>query len=254
MAASSEVGKLFDLGGQVALVTGASQGIGLATAEILAAAGAKVVAVARRADRLEDAAGKLREQGCEVLALAADVSDPEQVQEMAGQAVQAFGGIDILVNNAGIAAAGKIDALDVEGWDEVLNVNLRGAFLCSKAVVPIMRERGYGVVVNMASISGQTGGMSASLHYAASKGGLIAFTRALAKQMAPWGRANAIAPGQIATEMGSRNAEQVRVVEQVTPLRRLGTPGEVAAGVLFLASPASSYITGHVLNINGGLL
>jgi NAD(P)-dependent dehydrogenase (short-subunit alcohol dehydrogenase family) len=106
----------------------------------------------------------------------------------------------------------------------------------------------------MASISGQTGGLSASLHYAASKGGLIAFTKALARQMAPWGRANAIAPGQIATAMGARNASQVSAVEGVALLRRLGTADEVAAGVLFLASPASSYITGQVLNINGGLL
>jgi NAD(P)-dependent dehydrogenase (short-subunit alcohol dehydrogenase family) len=117
-----------------------------------------------------------------------------------------------------------------------------------------MRERGRGVVVNMASISGQTGGLSASLHYASSKGGLIAFTKALARQMAPWGRANAIAPGQIATDMGARSASQVSAVEELALLRRLGTAEEVAAGVLFLASPASSYITGQVLNINGGLL
>lgn len=248
------VSRLFDLTGQVALVTGASQGIGLATARLLGAAGAKLVIVARREEPLHRAAIDLQSEGVEALAIAGDVSDPDQVGRAVEDAHQRLGSVDILVNNAGIAGAGLIDDLEVEDWNSVLNINLRGAFLCSKAVVPIMREQGRGVIVNMASISGQTGGMSASLHYAASKGGLIAFTRALAKQMAPWGRANAIAPGQIATEMGERNAEQVRIVKQVTPLRRLGDPVEVAACALFLASPASSYITGHVLNVNGGLL
>lgn len=246
--------RLYDLSGQVALVTGASRGIGLASARLLGQAGASVYLVARDSRALESAIDELASQGLDVAGTTCDVAEPESVDTAVRSALETFERIDILVNNAGIAASGKLAELSVEDWDEMLHVNLRGAFLCSQAVVPVMRERGQGVVVNMASISGQTGGLSASLHYASSKGGLIAFTKALARQMAPWGRANAIAPGQIATSMGARNPGQVSAVESLALLRRLGAAGEVAAGVLFLASPASSYITGQVLNINGGLL
>jgi NAD(P)-dependent dehydrogenase (short-subunit alcohol dehydrogenase family) len=246
--------QLYDLSDRVALITGASRGIGLASARLLAQAGARVFLVARESGALEAATAEVVAEGLDAAATACDVAAPESVDAAVKAALETFGQIDILVNNAGIAASGRLDELSIDDWDEMLKVNLRGAFLCSQAVVPGMRERGRGVVVNMASISGQTGGLSASLHYAASKGGLIAFTKALARQMAPWGRANAIAPGQIATAMGARNPSQVSAVEGLALLRRLGTADEVAAGVLFLASPASSYITGQVLNINGGLL
>jgi 3-oxoacyl-[acyl-carrier protein] reductase len=246
--------QLYDLSGHVALVTGASRGIGLAAARLLGQAGARVFIVARDGGTLEAAASELARQGLEVAATPCDVAQPESVRSAVRSALETYGRIDVLVNNAGIAAGGRLDELGIDEWDELLRVNLRGAFLCAQAVVPGMRERGSGVVVNMASISGQTGGLSASLHYASSKGGLIAFTKALARQMGPWGRANAIAPGQIDTSMGARNASQVSAVEELALLKRLGTAEEVAAGVLFLASPASSYITGQVLNINGGLL
>ena len=174
---------------------------------------------------------------------------------MARAVLDAFGRIDILVNNAGVGHPGQVETTSPAEWDHVLDVNLRGAFLASRAVLPAMRARGTGVVVNVASVSGQTGGVSASAPYAASKGGLIAFTKALARQMAAFGgRANAVAPGQIATRMSNVDPERIRFVLGQTPLGRLGTPEEVAHAVLFLASPAASFITGHTLDVNGGIL
>jgi NAD(P)-dependent dehydrogenase (short-subunit alcohol dehydrogenase family) len=246
--------ELSDLSGRVAFISGASRGIGLASARLLGQAGASVALVARTEADLREAAASLDSEGIMNLAIPCDVSDHDAVRRAVKEPDDRLGPIDILVNNAGIAESGRLEDLSAEAWDHLLEINLRSAFLCSKEIVPRMRERQRGVVVNMASISGQTGGLSASLHYATSKGGLISFTKALARQMAPWGRANAIAPGQIDTSMGARNPEQVRIVEQLALLRRLGRPEEVAAGVLFLASPASSYVTGQVLNINGGIL
>ena len=243
-----------NLRGQVALVTGAGQGIGAATARAFAGAGASVVLVGRRPSPLVALARELTASGQFVTQAVCDVADEAQVNRLVDETLTTFGAIDVLVNNAGVIGQGRLDELTLDDWDAVLDVNLRGAMLCSRAALPGMRARQRGVVVNMASISGQTGGLSANAPYAASKGGLIAFTKALARQMAPWGRANAVAPGQIDTSMGTLSDEQTRVVTAQAPLRRLGTPDEVAACVLFLASPAASYVTGHTLDVNGGLL
>ncbi len=246
----------FGLSGQAAIVTGAGSGIGRAIALDLARADARVALVGRRAEPLEETRRLIADLGAPpALSLPADVADEAQVSAMVAAALASLGRIDVLVNNAGVGHPGQIESTPPEEWDRVLDVNLRGAFLVTRAVLPWMRAQRSGVVVNVASISGQTGGVSASAPYAASKGGLIAFTKALARQMAAFGgRANAVAPGQIATTMSNVDPERIRFVLAQTPLGRLGTPEEVAHAVLFLASPAASFVTGHTLNVNGGIL
>lgn len=249
---------IFGLSGQTALVTGAGSGIGRAIALDLARAGARVALVGRRAEPLEETRRLIADLGPTVppaVALTADVSDEAQVGAMVAAALAALGRIDVLVNDAGVGHPGQIETTTPEDWDRVLDVNLRGAFLVTRAVLPAMRAQASGSVVSVASISGQTGGVSASAPYAASKGGLIAFTKALARQMAAFGgRANAVAPGQIATTMSNVDPERIRAVLGQTPIGRLGTPEEVAHAVLFLASPAAAFVTGHTLNVNGGIL
>ena len=245
----------FDLTGRTVIVTGASRGIGRTTAEVLAAAGANVVAVARTESALQSLVQDIIGSGGKALAVRADVNVPEDTEMMVERATQAFGAVDVLVNNAGESGRnGAVPETSVEDWDDLLENNLRSAFLCAKAVFAVMEKQQRGNIINMASISGQNGGQSARVHYAASKGGMIAFTKALARQMAPWGRANNIAPGQIDTGMSRIPEDRLRIVLDRTPLQRLGKPEEIAHGVLYLASDASSFITGHTLAINGGFL
>lgn len=245
----------FDLTGRTVIVTGASRGIGRTTAEVLAAAGANVVVAARTESALQSLVQEILRSGGKALAIRADVNVPEDTEMLVEQTVQAFGGLDVLVNNAGESGRhGAMAETTAADWDDLLENNLRSAFLCAKAVFPAMEKQQRGNIVNMASISGQNGGQSARVHYAASKGGMIAFTKALARQMAPWGRANSIAPGQIDTGMSRIPEDRLRTVLDRTPLQRLGKPEEIAHGVLYLASDASSFITGHTLAINGGIL
>jgi len=250
--------EIFGLSEQAAVVTGAGSGIGRAIALDLARAGARVALVGRRPEPLEETGRLVAGLGSAVrpaVIIAADVADEAQVGAMVRAALSALGRIDVLVNNAGVGHPGQVESTSPEEWDRVLDVNLRGAFLVTRAVMPTMRAQRSGAVVNVASISGQTGGVSASAPYAASKGGLIAFTKALARQMAAFGgRANAVAPGQIATTMSNVDPERIRFVLGQTPLGRLGAPEDVAHAVLFLASPAAAFITGHTLNVNGGIL
>ncbi|MHB1004936.1 MAG: SDR family NAD(P)-dependent oxidoreductase [Chloroflexota bacterium] len=246
---------VFGLRGQVAIVTGAGRGIGRAIALDLARAGASVALVGRSSEPIRETSELVEQAGGRSLVAVCDVTREAEAAAMAETTLAAFGRVDVLVNNAGVGHSGQIDTTTLTDWGTVLDTNLTGAFVCTKAVLAVMRGQGGGVVVNIASISGQTGGLSASAPYAASKGGLIAFTKALARQMAPFGgRANAVAPGQIDTRMSVVDPERLRVVRGMTPLGRLGTPEEVAHAVLFLASPAASFITGHVLNVNGGIL
>ena len=245
----------FDLTGRTVIVTGASRGIGRTTAEVLAAAGANVVAVARTESALAALAQDISGDGGTAVAVRADVNVPEDTEMLVERTLAAFGAVDALVNNAGESGRnGLMGETSAADWDDLLGNNLRSAFLCSKAVFPIMERQRRGSIVNMASISGQNGGQSARVHYAASKGGMIAFTKALARQMAPWGRANNIAPGQIDTGFARIPEERLRIVLDRTPLERLGKPEEIAYGVLYLASDASAFITGHTLAINGGMI
>jgi 3-oxoacyl-[acyl-carrier protein] reductase len=253
----SSLASLLDLSDQVALVTGASRGIGWAIAELFAQAGARVALLARTPEPLGRAAEALRaEYGAEnILALPVDVAIEDQVNAAVQQVVDAWGRVDMLINNAGLIHFGPIDQVAPAEWQQVLGANLTGAYLCSRAVAPLMRQQGHGRIVNIASISGQTGGVSGGVDYAASKGGLIAFTKALARDLAPHGvTVNAIAPGQIDADPNLLSAEARERVIGMIPLGRLGEPREIAYAALFLVSPMANFITGATLDVNGGIL
>ena len=250
------IAQLLDLRGQVAFVTGASRGIGYATAELLLEAGARVALVARGAEGLAAAAAALgaRYGPDQLITSLADVADAAQVQAAIGQTVERWGRLDILVNNAGLIHFGPIETIAPASWAAVIGANLTGAYLCAYLAAPIMRGQGYGRIINIASVSAQTGGVSAGVDYAASKGGLLAFTKTLARDLAASGvTVNAIAPGQIDADPNLLSAEARQRVTAMIPLGRLGTPREIAYAVLFLASPMAAYITGATLDVNGGI-
>lgn len=253
----SSLASLLDLSGQVALVTGASRGIGWAIAELFAQAGARVAMLARQPEPLQRAAETLHAQyGADnILALPVDVAVQEQVDDAVRQIADTWGRVDILINNAGLIHFGPIDSVSPDEWQQVLGANLTGAYLCSRAVARLMRQQSYGRIVNIASVSGQTGGVSGGVDYAASKGGLIAFTKALSRDLAPHGvTANAIAPGQIDADPNLLSAEARERVLGMIPLGRLGEPREIAYATLFLVSPMANFITGATLDVNGGIL
>jgi len=242
-----------DLTGRVAVVTGAARGIGKAAAEVLHKAGAAVAIADLDQPGAADVARSLGERA---LGLYVDVSNAEAVQAMVDQVVKVFGGVDILVNSAGICKRGRILEIPEEEWDQLLAINLKGTFLCCRAALPSMIERGWGRIVNIASISGKIGGLMVGVHYAASKGGVLALTKGLAREAAPQGiTVNAVCPALVDTDMSSlfTDEELERYIATV-PLRRLGKPEDVAQAVLYLCSEEASYITGEVLDINGGLL
>ena len=250
------IAQLLDLRGQVAFVTGASRGIGYATAELLLEAGARVALVARGAEGLAAAAAALgaRYGPDQLITSLADVADAAQVQAAIGQTVERWGRLDILVNNAGLIHFGPIETIAPASWAAVIGANLTGAYLCAYLAAPIMRGQGYGRIINIASVSAQTGGVSAGVDYAASKGGLLAFTKTLARDLAASGvTVNAIAPGQVDADPNLLSAEARQRVTAMIPLGRLGTPREIAYAVLFLASPMAAYITGATLDVNGGI-
>jgi len=240
---------------QVAIITGAGGGIGASIAHTLADAGAHIVVN----DVVEEAAAKVAEEvserGVEGLVSTANITDGGQVQAMVDEVMDHFGRIDILVNNAGITRDGLLVRMDEEQWDIVLDVNLKGAFLCTKSVARPMMKARYGRIINMASVSG-VGGNAGQANYSASKGGLISLTKTTAQELA--GRnvtCNALAPGFIETAMTHKLPEDQRNawLERI-PLGRPGTADDVAQAVLFLAGPGASYITGQVINIDGGLI
>ena len=242
-----------DLAGKVALVTGGARGIGRAAAEALYRAGAAVAIADLDEPGAAEAARSLGERA---LGLYVDVASAEAVQAMVDQVIKVFGGVDILVNSAGICKRRRMLEIPEKEWDLVLAINLKGTFLCCRAALPSMIERGWGRIVNVASISGKIGGLMVGVHYAASKGGVLALTKGLAREVAPHGiTVNAVCPALVDTDMSSLfTDEELKRYIGTVPLRRLGKPEDVAQAVLYLCSEEASYITGEVLDINGGLL
>ncbi len=235
------------------MVTGSSKGIGKAIAFELAKEGANLVINSRNQSEAEQVGHQIHdEMGVKTLALRTDVSNIEEVKTLMKKTVDYFGRIDILVNNAGIFEICPFLQISEDTWDKIININLKGTFLCSKLALPIMVKQKSGVIVNMSSMAAKTGGILPVAHYAASKAGIIALTKALAREFAPYGiRVNAVAPGVIKTKMAESQAEEKR---KIIPLGNLGEPEDVAKTVSFLASNDASYITGEVIDVNGGLV
>jgi len=248
----------FDVTGKVALVTGASSGIGRDAAKALAANGARVaVNFHSNAAGAEATRAEIVAAGGAAITVKADVAKASDVQALVERTVNEFGPIDILVNNAGsLVERLKILDLTEERWDEVIDLNLKSAFLCCRAVVASMMERKTGAIVSVSSIAGRTGGALGSIHYSTAKGGLITFTKGLAKELAPFGiRVNAISPGVIDTRYHEvfSTPEVMKSYVAGIPLGRVGTPAEVAEVICFLASDAASYLVGETIEINGGM-
>lgn len=246
---------MYELDGKVAVVTGAARGIGQAIAARLASAGADVALCDLDKEWLAETAGHVTSLGRRAECFSVDVSKAEAVQAVVEQIEKAFGRIDILVNNAGITKDMFIARLSEADWDAVLTVNLKGAFLFTKAVSRGMMKQRSGAIVNVASIIGLIGN-AGQCNYAASKGGLIALTKSVAKELASRNiRANAVAPGYIQTKMTEKLPEDIKKkMLELIPLGRFGLPEDVAKVVLFLASEASAYVTGQVLTVCGGMV
>jgi len=244
-----------NLEGRVALVTGASQGIGHACALTLARHGASIAVAARNQQKLEELAAAITAVGGKAAAFPMDVSDEDQIKSAIKSAIAHFGKIDILVNNAGITRDQLVMRMKRADWDAVLTTNLTSAYLCIQSVIPSMLKQRWGRIINITSIFGQMG-QAGQANYAASKAGLIGLTMAIAREVASRNiTSNAIAPGFIETSMTAALSEEFKqsAVKQI-PLGRVGTPEDIASAVAFLASDEASYITGHVLNVNGGML
>jgi len=247
-----------DLTSKVAIVTGAGSGIGYATAIALSSCGAAVVINFHRND---SGAEKLRAEivgaGGRAIAIRADVTQSADVESLVRKTIDEFGVIDILVNNAGsLIERLRIRELSEQRWDEVIDLNLKSAFLCSKAVVPPMIGQKGGSIINLTSIAGRTGGGIGAIHYASAKGGIISFTKGLAKELAPFGiRVNAVSPGVIDTPYHEQfsTPEMMKANVNATPLGRIGTAEEVAKVIAFLASDAASYVVGETIEVNGGM-
>ncbi len=240
--------------GRVALVTGASRGIGEAIARRLASEGATLLAAARTPQALERVVADISGAGGRARALALDVSDSSSIESVVTSALEEHGQIDVLVNNAGIAEDNLILRMSREAWDRVLATNLTGAFLLTQAVVKGMVRRRYGRIVNVTSVVGLMGN-AGQANYAAAKAGLVGLTRSVARELGSRNiTCNAVAPGFIATAMTDRMTEQARdTLSGQIPVQRLGAPEDVAAAVAFLAAEEAGYVTGAVLNVSGGL-
>ncbi|MDY0267833.1 3-oxoacyl-[acyl-carrier-protein] reductase [Trichloromonas sp.] len=239
---------------RVAIVTGASRGIGKSISLALAACGAKIVAVDIDLAATEALVAELKAGGTEAIAVPGNVTLTADAEKMVQAAVEAFGRVDILVNNAGITRDALLLRMKDEDWDAVLNVNLKGAFLCSRAAAKVMSKQRYGRIINIASVVGQMGN-AGQANYCASKAGLMGLTRSNARELARRNvTVNAVAPGFIATDMTDALPEKTReeLAAQI-PLERLGSAEDIAHAVVFLAQEKSGYITGQVLAVNGGM-
>jgi len=246
---------MFELNDKVALVTGSARGLGQAIALKLAEAGADIALCDLNAEWLEETAGKVKAIGRRTEAYGVNVADGESVAAGVKAIQNDFGKIDILVNNAGITKDGLIMRMSEDDWDAVLNVNLKGTFLCTKAVMRGMMKQRSGTIVNIASVIGLMGN-AGQANYAASKGGVISFSKTVAKELASRNvRCNAVAPGFIRTAMTDALEEDVQnKMKELIPLSRFGEPEDVANVVLFLAGDASAYVTGQVLSTCGGMV
>jgi 3-oxoacyl-[acyl-carrier protein] reductase len=243
-----------NLQGRIALVTGASQGIGRACALELAKAGATVALAARNQGKLDEVAGEIAAAGGQAATFALDVASEESLKAGAKAVLERFGKVEILVNNAGITRDGLMMRMKRADWDDVLGTNLTGAFLLTQALISPMLKNRWGRIVNISSVVGRTG-QAGQVNYAASKAGLLGMTRSMAREVASRGiTVNAVAPGYIETPMTAVLDEKQRAAMMATiPLGRPGTDQEIAKAVCFLASDDASYITGHVLDVNGGM-
>ena len=242
------------LAGKVALVTGAAQGIGKAVALLLARNGADIAVSDINLEKAAETAKEIEAMGRKAMAIKVDVANSGDVERMVQTILERFGQIDVLVNNAGIARDKLILRMTEEDWDAVLDINLKGTFNCTKAVVKHMSKQRSGKIVNIASVVGEMGN-AGQANYSASKAGVIGFTKTIAREFAQRGiNVNAIAPGYIQTPMTEALPEKAKEeLKNMIPLERLGQPEDVAEAVLFLVSDASDYITGQVLNVNGGI-
>jgi 3-oxoacyl-[acyl-carrier protein] reductase len=239
---------------KVAVITGASRGIGRSIALALAAQGARIVAFDLDMAETEKVAEEIRALGVEALAVLGNVTVAADTERMIGAAMEKFGRVDILVNNAGITRDGLLMRMKDEDWDAVLGVNLKGAFLCSRAASKVMAKQRYGRIINIASVVGQMGN-AGQANYCASKAGLMGLTKSNARELAKRNvTVNAVAPGFIATAMTDALPEKTRqeLAAQI-PLERLGTADDIANAVAFLAAESSGYITGQVIGVNGGM-
>jgi 3-oxoacyl-[acyl-carrier protein] reductase len=243
-----------DLNGQVALVTGASRGIGRAIAVRLAACGATVAGVARTEAGLEATLAAIRQAGGTAEGYAANVADSADVNRVVEAVEAKFGKIHVLVNNAGITRDGLVLRMEDDAWQEVIDTNLKGTFLFSRAVGAIMMRGRYGRIINISSVSGLIGNPGQA-NYSASKAGIIGFTKTVARELASRGiTVNAVAPGFITTDMTDALSDKIKAeVKERVPVRRLGTPEDIADAVCYLAGPGASYLTGQVIAVDGGM-
>jgi 3-oxoacyl-[acyl-carrier protein] reductase len=239
---------------RIALVTGASRGIGRACALALAQSGARVALASRQRDRLEQVAGEIRAGGCDAFVVEIEMGSADSIREAFARTNKDFGAVEILVNNAALTRDGLAVRMKKEDWDLVVQTNLSGAFFAIQQALPAMMRARWGRIVNISSVVGETGNPGQA-NYVASKAGLIGLTKSLAQEMGSRGiTVNAVAPGFIETDMTRGLSAEVREkLLGAVPLKRLGTPEDVAAAVRFLSSEEAGYITGHVLDVNGGM-
>ena len=240
---------------RVAIVTGGGRGIGLGVAKALVSEGAHVAICDIEQGILDSGLAEIQAGGGDALALKMDVSSRDQILQVVGSLMEKHGRIDILVNCAGINEILPISQITEEKWDRMLDVNLKGVFLCCQAVMEPMKERKSGSIVSMTSVAGKTGGVAAGAHYSVSKAGIICFTKSLARELGPFNiTVNAVSPGRIDTPMiRQATDEENENFIRSTPLGRLGTPEDVASSVVFLVSDEARFITGEILDVNGGM-
>ena len=241
---------------RVAIVTGAARGIGKAIALAFIREGTRLVLIDLDRGILEATRNETEKSKEEVIAIPCDITKSEEVKAMVNEVQETFGRVDILVNNAGIIRRGTIETVTEEDWDRVIEVNLKGTFNCCKAVAGIMKQQGYGKIINVSSLAGKMGDITSAPGYGPSKAGIDALTKTLARQLARYGiNVNGVAPHAIETEMSAQWSDERRkeIIASI-PLGRLGKPEDVANAVLFLASDEASFITGEILDVNGGAL